>query len=945
MTATLRLFGGLNILVGLALASLYHESCKLVGVLKPSPVWPLQTVGAVTALVGVGYLLAARNPGRFRRFLLSAFVFHATVEIWLTSDTSATHRNIRISLFVVLVAVCYLIPLAAIIFSLSKNQPTDTRRYRAAARSIGFVAMLLVILLPPSWALAHAMASASTRWHNAHRPAKWTPLTANLPASVAEEFEFAPVDCWPALRFQDPTFACEMPDGSGRMIVLERVGRIRVFPKNIVKSGKPDVLLDISNRTINVVGKAEDGLLGLAFHPQFGDAKSAHRGEFFVRYTSNAGGIRSNRLSRFTLAENAKQADEKSEVILIEMPETTTIHKGGGLQFGPDGFLYVTFGTDARHFPHTHTQKINYGLWAGVLRLDVDCRGGKISHAPLRQPSVGHTANYFIPNDNPFVGQQSALEEFYSIGLRNPWRLSIDQQTGRVWVGDVGDRRREEINICTPGSNHQYDYLEGTLPVSTYTNNPPQKPENFIGIESPPAFEYPHDGTNRCVIGGYVYRGKKLPELVGKYVYADQCGRVYALTVDDTGKVLSNELIAVVRTSGLGISSFGVDEDGELYICWIRDLATPNSQVLRLERAIHNPKPQLPERLSQTGLFRDLKTLEPNPSLIPYEINSPLWSDRALKKRWIGLPSEEKIIGDASGRWTFPVGAVLLKHFDLPMDERAAAYANQGEAKTRRLETRILVRDNLGGVYGASYRWNADETDAYLVNFSTTEEIEYFDREGNAKKQTWAFPGRLDCLSCHNTASPGVLGFNARQLNREIRSQGLNENQLVKFSAAGMLALDRSDAELPNLPKLSALDDTTQSVEHRVRSYLDSNCSHCHAPGGRAALWDARIETPLVRGQIVDGAAITHRGDDARARVVKPGDLDWSFLYIRMASNEPALRMPPLARHVVHEDAVALVKQWISSLLADHTVELSAPGTEKKDLVNPEYEDVGDDNR
>src|SRR5262249_1381933 len=148
-----------------------------------------------------------------------------------------------------------------------------------------------------------------------------------------------------------------------------------------------------------------------------------------------------NRLSRFIVPEGSDRPDPKSEKILIELPEITCIHKGGSVAFGPDGFLYTTFGTDSANFPSEHAQRIDESLWAGVLRLDIDCQGGDVSHAPPRQPDPGKTAGYFIPNDNPFVGVPQAMEEFYSIGFRNPWRMSIDPQTGLVWVGDVGDRQ------------------------------------------------------------------------------------------------------------------------------------------------------------------------------------------------------------------------------------------------------------------------------------------------------------------------------------------------------------------------------------------------------------------------------------------------------------------------------------------------------------------------
>ena len=767
-----------------------------------------------------------------------------------------------------------------------------------------------------------AYTDISSNWTARNRPARWTPFQANLPSSADDSLPFTAVNSWPALRFTDPTFVCELPDGSERMAVVERPGRIVVFPKNSPRPSDVKILLDITDRTMQVPNGAEDGLLGLAFHPNFADPQSPQRRWLFVRYTANTIGRRTNRLSRFTVPPGSDFADSKSEAILIDLPEETMIHKGGAVAIGPDGFLYTTFGTDGSSLPNSHSQRIDEALWGGVLRIDVNCRGGDVSHQPLRQPSIGVTANYFIPNDNPFVRQPQAMEEFYSIGFRNPWRMTIDRQTGSVWVGDTGDRRREEIDICTPGSNHQWDYLEGTLPTSNYDSDAPHHPDQVIGIETPPVFEYKHAGLNHCVIGGYVYRGRKFPEISGKYVYADQCGRIYALAVDEDQKFVSNEMIAAIRDPGLGISSLGEDADGELYICWIDRLRAPSSPIYRLVRSIQRPDHQMPPTLSATGLFRDLKTLKPNAALIPYEVNSPLWSDRATKQRWIGFAASEKISGDLEGCWSFPAGTVFVKHFDLPLNEqeteggsrRAEGGVGQNPSPVRRLETRVLLCDERGGVSGASYRWNEDETDAYLIDKSTTEEIEYVDRNGAPQTQTWFYPGRVDCTACHTAQAGGVLGFNARQLNRDANVGGLSENQMLRFAKAGMFGFDCSAEKLSRTIKLAAVDDTSASVEHRVRSYLDANCSHCHRPEGRYGLWDARIETPLAWQQIVNGNAITHRDKDTSALVVKPGDPEKSYLYLRMASTEDHLRMPALGRLVVHQEAVDLVRQWILSM-------------------------------
>jgi uncharacterized repeat protein (TIGR03806 family) len=433
------------------------------------------------------------------------------------------------------------------------------------------------------------------------------------------------------------------------------------------------------------------------------------------------------------------------------------------------------------------------------------------------------------------------------------------------------------------------------------------RPEHVIGTEAPPLFEYERDGVNRCIIGGHVYRGKKLPDLVGKYVYADQSGRIYAITTGDDGRFISNELVAVVRQQGLGVASFGQDADGELFLCWICEPTKENSLILRLEPATVTAEEQLPTKLSEIGIFADMEGLVPNPALIPYEVNVPLWSDRAEKRRWIGLPSTEKIDGDLEDRWIFPAGTVFVKHFDLPIDESAK----------RRLETRIIVCDDQGGVYGGAYRWNEDATDAELIQVTQTEEIEYHDEDGTVRKQTWTYPGRFDCLVCHNANAGQILGFNARQLNRLVCNDGIDGNQLVHFSQAGMFAFDCSQADADAAPKLSALDDQSATVEDRVRSYFDANCSHCHQPDGWLGAWDGRFQTPLDEQGIVYGETWTHRASGRKASIVRPGDLKHSFLHFRMSSTEKFWRMPPIGRDVVHQEAVDLVTQWIESLPRD----------------------------
>ncbi len=965
MKAALTLAGTFNILCGMALTGLYHESCKLLGIAKPNLVLPLQWAGVASLLLGVGYLLSIRRPRDFRAVLLLGCVGQALAAMLAVYAVSKGKVPATILSLVAANGLIVLAPLAFILRRLyavgdgthggpvsprpaARLGETLPRLTRPRLARMAWLALLVAVAVPTTWAIARAL--ADVRWHSApQRPPQWLTLASNLPQRTGEVTPFCAVEAFPKLRFVDPLFVVELPDGSGKLAVLERRGRILLAPKNAPQTAEKQCFLDITDRTMKVPSKAEDGLLGVAFHPRYNDAQSPHRGKFFVHYTADVAGQRMNRLSRFIVPPGASAADAASEQILIDTPDEKQSHNGGSVEFGPDGFLYLALGDDSRHFPNHHAQNIQGDLFSGTLRIDVDCRGGDVSHAPPRQPATGKTAHYFIPRDNPFVGQPGALEEFYSIGFRNPWRMAFDRATGKLWVGDVGDRRREEINIAFSGSNHQWAFREGSVETTGYDANAQGKPQPLLGTEAPPVFEYERNSMDRCVIGGYVYRGSKFPELVGKYVFSDQSGRIQALTVADDNTFVKHELIALLPDAGLGVSSLGQDADGELYVCCIRDLAVESGLVFRLERTVRLPEQQMPPTLSATGLFADVKSLRPSPSLIPYEVNSPLWSDRAIKKRWLGLVSKERIAGELAGAWKFPSGTVFVKHFDLPLDDRETAENDEvGVAanplrssavvpashivplaggreetsveqpperkKSRRLETRVLVRDDRDGLYGATYRWNDDETEAHLIDFSTTEEIDYLDAQGAAKKQEWLFPGRFECLSCHNSNAGGVLGFTAKQLHRELVSGGLRQNQLERFAAAGMFEFDCTTAELERLPKLVTIDDPAASMEHRVRSYLDANCSHCHRPGSRFGGWDARLETPLDRQEIIDGTAYMHRGTDKRSRIVSPGDLEWSFLHVRLSSNEPFLRMPPLGRNVVHDSASRLVAEWIEAM-------------------------------
>lgn len=721
-----------------------------------------------------------------------------------------------------------------------------------------------------------------------------------------------PFICEPAFgdhRFCDPLYVTPLPDGSGRMMVVERRGTIQMLYEHAEGCTK-QLFLDISAQVEQRPDRAEQGLLGLAFHPKYNDPNSPHRGDFYVYYTARVEGGTTNRLSRFfALDERIDGVKAGSETVLIDQPDHNQSHNGGSLLFGSDGFLYLALGDDGAFDPNPHAQSITNDLFSGIIRLDVDCQGGTISHPPKRQPTTGKTVGYFIPSDNPFVGHPNALEEFYAIGLRNPWRMSFDRETGLLYVTDPGDRRREEISVVRAGSNCEWAYKEGSLDRQKFVPESLPQPKDYLGVATPPLFEYSRDAAHRCVIGGHVYRGKQFPELVGKYVYADQSGRIYSLELTDGGqRATKNELISVLPHPGIGISSLGEDAAGELYFCSIGDLATETGRVYRLKRTPNEDWTQVPETLADTQLFANWKALQPAAGVEPYEVKQAFWSDGAEKKRWIKLPSHKQVRLGQHSSLRYPTGTVFVKHFDLATDQRRPY-------KRRPLETRVLVCDDEGGTYGTTYRWSTDAQSSRIVVQSETEEIPIVQADSSQTTQTWFYPGRFDCALCHNSASGQVLGFTLKQLDREVVCpDGTSEPQVDRLIREEIVSGELLTVTKSSYPQLTPLEDESASLEARVRSYIDVNCSVCHNPNTRFSAFDARLERPLQEQGLIDGYAYHHGTMGPHKRIVKPGDVALSVLHLRMSSADPVLRMPPLGSTVVDEKAAEVIREWIESL-------------------------------
>lgn len=325
---------------------------------------------------------------------------------------------------------------------------------------------------------------------------------------------------------ETPVQVTHAGDRSSRLFVVEQAGRIRIIRNRRVLA-RP--FLDIRNK---VLSGGELGLLSVAFHPRY-----ASNRRFFVNYTTDEGGRLRTVIAEYRVSDNADEADP-AERILLEIDQPFRNHNGGLNLFGPDGMLYIGMGDGgSARDPFDNGQRLDT-LLGKLLRIDVD----------------GDTP-YRVPSNNPFVNRAGARGEIWAYGLRNPWRFSFDRANGRLFLGDVGQNRWEEIDIIQRGGNYGWRIMEGAhchIPTAGCDQT---------GLELPIA-EYATGQDGCSVTGGFVYRGNRIAALTGRYVFGDYCsGRISVLTETGNRWAMTQALGTDLR-----ISSFGEDQAGELYV-------------------------------------------------------------------------------------------------------------------------------------------------------------------------------------------------------------------------------------------------------------------------------------------------------------------------------------------------------------------------------------------
>lgn len=667
------------------------------------------------------------------------------------------------------------------------------------------------------------------------------------------------------LAFDKPVKIAQAPADPTRFYVAEQSGVILSF-QNTGEVADTEIFLDLGPK-VNV--DAETGLMGFAFHPKWPTIPLV-----FVAYV---GGDLESRLSSFETRDGGATIDPSSEQPILTVTQPKARHTIGDLQFGPDGLLYVGLGDGALPPKDSNGNSQNSSSLLGkLLRINVD--------------DTTATANYAIPTSNPYssgslcgttdgTSTSEACAEIFASGFRNPWRFSVDPVTNQVWVGDVGQSAVEEVNNVIAGGNYGWNCREGTR---VYVTNCGQETGTTL---TPPIAQYSHSDGGYAVTGGYVYRGNAIPELSGQYLFGDYVtGNLWSIPLSTSSgtSVTSSDAVA----TQLNIVSFGVDLSGEIYV-----LDYSGGGIHKIVPPQSNTSDGVAAQLSSTGCVDPEDPTQPAAGLIPFEPIAPLWSDGSHKQRWIGLPAGSSIIIINNGDFQFPPGTVLMKNFSL---------------NNKLIETRLLMRHPDGIWAGYSYQWNDEQTEANLLINGSTDTVQ---------GQTWTFPSSSQCMACHTQPAGRSLGPETLQLNSDLLYPQTNRlaNQLLTLEHIKLFNSPLS-SDPNDLPALSRPLGSTGTPNEQARSYLHSNCSHCHQPGGGAPVnIDLRFSTPLAETAACDQPPLAGNLNILDARIIAPGAPERSVLVSRM-NRRDEFQMPPLGSHLVDEAVVRLISEWIQSL-------------------------------
>ena len=714
----------------------------------------------------------------------------------------------------------------------------------------------------------------------------WT--TSTIQGSPEPAKPFVEERVLPKLKFSEGLELATVP-GTDRFLVVSRRGKISSFPlQNEVEAA--DEVIDLLSLHPKL-----DNAYGVVLHPRFRETR-----QLFVCYAMPDGLPDGTRVSRFTLTSlDPLRADPASEEVLLTWRSGG--HNGGNLQFGADGYLYISAGDAGPAAPPdpANTGQDVSDLPASIMRIDVD----------RRDPGK----NYRIPPDNPWADKaagantasptaNSIRPELWAYGLRNPWKISFDRATGNLWCGDVGWEMWELVYLITRGGNYGWSAYEGSQPV---------KPQlaNLLSPISRPIVAHPHSEA-ASITGGFVYHGKRLPELANAYVYADYVtGKIWALWYEN-GQITRHEEIADTTHA---IVTFGEAADGELYYL---HYAGPNTTLHRLARNPHAaPTAAFPRKLSTTGLFVDVARQQPAPGVYPFSVTTPLWEDGTAANRFVALRDTSTVVitRNERERRALPV-IVWPKDAVLARTITWGALALTPSERSKPIETQVLHFD--GENWNAyAYRWNDGGTDAELVPAGGAEMTLRVAADPNAtgtsRDYTWRFQSRAECLRCHNSRTTGALAFTSFQL------RGADSEQRKSLIERGIV--ESNFFEPARMARQSSI-----VAEAPARALLQTNCAHCHTAhaGGSVAMF-LNHELPTDRLQLV-GVPPSQGGFGLKdPKLLAPGDPWSSVLAVRMAKTGSG-HMPLIGARDVDVAGLKVIEDWIAEMASDNAAPKSS---------------------
>ena len=706
----------------------------------------------------------------------------------------------------------------------------------------------------------------------------WT--TSQITGTPEPPLPYIAVRLRPDLAFKQPTDLVRYPDGKRMVITENRATSIHLIDLNS-PDAPPLLLADMKQ-----FNREAADCYSIAFHPKFAENRLV-----FVWFNlgswPNPNRDHGTQIVRFQMT--------KGDSPRIDLTTGKTIitfisggHNGGSLRFGPDGFLYISIGdSDAPDPPDSKdTGQDLSDLSSSILRIDID-------HEEAGRP-------YRIPADNPFVKLKDARGEIWAYGLRNPWRMSFDPNSGALYAGDVGWELWEAIYEIKRGGNYGWPITEmSRQPVKPHVKRGPTPILEPLVVHS-------HE-ESASITGGETYQGKSLPELRGAHIYGDfETGRLWAFhpSKESSGQRTIKHLGELCDTTAK-IIGFAIDHEGELLFA---DYG--GGGIYRLARNPDQGKASnFPRKLSETGLFADVAKHAPAAGVVPYAIRTPRWADHATAERLLALPGasvidtgKNKEGAPGAGKWTFPKDSVLTKTYTLEMER-----GNPQSA--RRIETQMLhYTGEAWNTY--TYRWNDQQTDAVLVGpngdsatFNITDPTAKDAGGLVTQKQTWRFFSRAECQRCHTNWTNYTPSFNSAQLLR-----GSSESPLSALDGCFSHVPPRAES------KLVSPHDSTSNLESRARSYLHANCGTCHRFGGGGSVPSFfNIEESLKNARILDAFTTQGTLDLPEARIVAPADPYRSTLLFRMTTTGRG-HMPYLGGRLIDEQAIVLMRDWIASM-------------------------------